>query len=194
MNNPDRISESLKTIFLVKILKFFYVDPGSRMEKIRIWDGKKSDPGITSRIRNIGFCRHRFNPDRQIRQLSKSRMSVATLSATGTRRRPGWDGSWAAFPLQPASPGASWTCSRPSSCRSSGKLEFKQFNWIWILVGLLESFGSKSISKKQCCGSMTFWGRSGFADPCLWLMDPDPGSGPCYFRHWPSRCQQKLIF
>jgi hypothetical protein len=28
----------------------------------------------------------------------------------------------------------------------------------------------------QCCGSTTFWGGSGSgsADPCLWLMDPDP--------------------
>ncbi len=26
----------------------------------------------------------------------------------------------------------------------------------------------------QCCGSMTFWCGSGSADPCLWLMDPDP--------------------
>ncbi len=28
----------------------------------------------------------------------------------------------------------------------------------------------------QCSGSMTFWGGSGSgsADPCLWLMDPDP--------------------
>ncbi len=26
---------------------------------------------------------------------------------------------------------------------------------------------------KQYCGSMTFWGGSGSADPCLWLMDPD---------------------
>ncbi len=34
------------------------------------------------------------------------------------------------------------------------------------------------------------------ADPCLWLMDrdPDPGSGSCYFCHWPSRCQQKTNF
>jgi hypothetical protein len=30
------------------------------------------------------------------------------------------------------------------------------------------------ISVVQCCGSMTFWGGSGSADPCLWLMDPDP--------------------
>jgi hypothetical protein len=28
MNNPDHISESLETIFLVKMLKFFYADPG----------------------------------------------------------------------------------------------------------------------------------------------------------------------
>jgi hypothetical protein len=28
-NNPDHISESLKTIFWVKILKFFDADPGS---------------------------------------------------------------------------------------------------------------------------------------------------------------------
>ncbi len=51
---------------------------------------------------------------------------------------------------------------------------------------------------------MTFWGGSGSgsADPCLWLMDPvsdpdsdpDPGSGSFYFRHWPSRCQQKTNF
>jgi hypothetical protein len=45
MNNPDHISERLKNNFWVKILKFFDVDPGSRMEKIRIRDGKKSDPG-----------------------------------------------------------------------------------------------------------------------------------------------------
>jgi hypothetical protein len=29
MNNPDHISESLETIFWVKILKFFDADPGS---------------------------------------------------------------------------------------------------------------------------------------------------------------------
>jgi hypothetical protein len=34
MNNPDHISESLETIFWVKILKFFDADPGE----------KKSDP------------------------------------------------------------------------------------------------------------------------------------------------------
>ncbi len=45
------------------------------------------------------------------------------------------------------------------------------------------------------CGS-----GSGSADSCLWLMDPvsdsdlDPGSRSYYFRHWPSRCQQKTNF
>ncbi len=38
MNNPDHISESLSTIFRIKILKFFDADPGSGMEKIRIRD------------------------------------------------------------------------------------------------------------------------------------------------------------
>jgi hypothetical protein len=48
MNIPDHISESLETIFWVKILKFFdadadkgiflTLDPGSGMEKIRIGD------------------------------------------------------------------------------------------------------------------------------------------------------------
>ncbi len=41
MNNPDHISESLETIFWFEILKFFDADPGSRMEKIRIWDPGK---------------------------------------------------------------------------------------------------------------------------------------------------------
>jgi hypothetical protein len=38
MNNPDHIFGSLKTIFGVKILQFFAVDPGSGMEKILIRD------------------------------------------------------------------------------------------------------------------------------------------------------------
>jgi hypothetical protein len=31
MNYPDHISESLETMFCVKILKFFVADPGSRI-------------------------------------------------------------------------------------------------------------------------------------------------------------------
>jgi hypothetical protein len=33
MNNPDHISESLETVFWVKILKFFNADLGTGMEK-----------------------------------------------------------------------------------------------------------------------------------------------------------------
>ncbi len=35
MNNPDHISESLETIFWVKILKFFVADPGWEKSGIR---------------------------------------------------------------------------------------------------------------------------------------------------------------
>jgi hypothetical protein len=45
MKNLDHISESSKTFFWVKILKFFDWDPGSGKEKIRIWDAKNLDPG-----------------------------------------------------------------------------------------------------------------------------------------------------
>ncbi len=87
--------------------------------------------------------------------------------------------------LKTASRNALWTAFRS---RSSGMF-----------------FTSRSNKEKfkrclQCCGSMTFWGGSGSgsADPCLWLMDPDsdpdPESGSFYFRHWPSRCQQKTNF
>ncbi len=44
MNNRDHISESLETIFWVKILKFFDADPGSGMEKNSDPGWKKSDP------------------------------------------------------------------------------------------------------------------------------------------------------
>jgi hypothetical protein len=53
MNNPDHISESLETIFWVKILKFFDVDPG--MEKILIRDGKNSDPGRNTAKTPLSF-------------------------------------------------------------------------------------------------------------------------------------------
>jgi hypothetical protein len=38
MKNPDHISESLETIFWVKILEFIDTESGSGLEKIRIWD------------------------------------------------------------------------------------------------------------------------------------------------------------
>ncbi len=47
MNNPDHISESQKTIFWVKILKFFDANPGFGMEKFGsgLRDGMNSYPG-----------------------------------------------------------------------------------------------------------------------------------------------------
>jgi hypothetical protein len=52
MENPDHISESCETIFLVKILKFFDRHPGSRIRDGKnsnlgsgIQDGKNLDPG-----------------------------------------------------------------------------------------------------------------------------------------------------
>ncbi len=60
-------------------------------------------------------------------------------------------------------------------------------------------YGSESADPcllKQCCGSMTFWRRSGSgsgsADPCLWLMDPDPD--PAIFSSLTFRMPIKNIF
>ncbi len=57
MNNPESYFRELKKNFGVNILKFFDADPGSGMEKIRIRDGKSSDPGsgINIRVRNTDF-------------------------------------------------------------------------------------------------------------------------------------------
>jgi hypothetical protein len=46
MNNLDHISESLETVFGVKILKFFEADPGSGMEKNLDPGWKKLGPGM----------------------------------------------------------------------------------------------------------------------------------------------------
>ncbi len=54
------------------------------------------------------------------------------------------------------------------------------------VIPLSQKFNASRLCSNQCCGSMTFWCESGSADPCLWLMDPDP-----HFHHWPSRRQQK---
>jgi hypothetical protein len=50
MHNPDHISERLETIVWVKILKFFDADPGSGMEKIRLWD---KHPGSETLLRRL---------------------------------------------------------------------------------------------------------------------------------------------
>jgi hypothetical protein len=45
IKNPDHISESLETIFWVKILQLFDADPGWETYGSRIQDGKNSHPG-----------------------------------------------------------------------------------------------------------------------------------------------------
>ncbi len=46
MNNPDHISETLETIFWVKILKFFDADPGWKKFGSGIRDRKNPGSGI----------------------------------------------------------------------------------------------------------------------------------------------------
>ncbi len=79
MNNPDHISESLKNYFLgLKYLKYLM---WIRDRKKRIQDGKKSDTGYTSRIRNTAENRdcplkwHRADP------LFWAQMALASLVA-----------------------------------------------------------------------------------------------------------------
>jgi hypothetical protein len=57
MNNPDHISESLETIFWVKILKFFDADP-TGMEKVRSRERKKFGSGIN--ILDLQHCYYVF--------------------------------------------------------------------------------------------------------------------------------------
>jgi hypothetical protein len=45
INNPDNISESVKTGFCVKIFKFFDADRGRKKFVSGARDGKNSDPG-----------------------------------------------------------------------------------------------------------------------------------------------------
>jgi hypothetical protein len=58
MNNPDHISESLETIFGLNYLNSLMriPDPGSGMERIRIRDGKNSDPGSGINIPHPQHC------------------------------------------------------------------------------------------------------------------------------------------
>ncbi len=58
MNNPDHISESLETIFWVKILKFFDADPGWKKCGSGIRDEKNLYPGSGMNIRNPQHCLH----------------------------------------------------------------------------------------------------------------------------------------
>ncbi len=63
---------------------------------------------------------------------------------------------------------------------------------IRIRLRILQT-SSKNSKKTSVPDPWHFGSGFGSSDPCFWLMDPDPdpGSGSCYFRHWPSTCQQK---
>ncbi len=47
-------------------------------------------------------------------------------------------------------------------------------------------------STHQCCRSVTFW--YGSADPCLWIMDPDPALDPAIFVFDHLDANRKLFF
>ncbi len=46
-------------------------------------------------------------------------------------------------------------------------------HWLQGKEEILQFYCSQ-LSYEQCSGSMQFWDGSGSADPCLWLLDPDP--------------------
>jgi hypothetical protein len=54
---PESYFLELRNHFLGYILKLFDADPGSGIEKNRIWDGKKSDPGSGINIPNPQLCK-----------------------------------------------------------------------------------------------------------------------------------------
>jgi hypothetical protein len=56
LSGSYRISESLITIFWVKILKFFDADPGWKKFESGIRDGKNSDPGSGINIPDSQYC------------------------------------------------------------------------------------------------------------------------------------------
>ncbi len=84
----------------------------------------------------------------------------------------------------------------------------------WLPVSSLSCYhNTVPINKVYCCcfalQGKSIWAQSFFckvgssvADPWNFGVDPDldrvympltNGYGSCYFRHWPSRCQQKTI-
>jgi hypothetical protein len=65
MNNPDHISESLETIFWVKILKFFDADLGWNKIRIRYPGWKKFGSGINIPV-NTAFVFDYRTPHRDL--------------------------------------------------------------------------------------------------------------------------------
>jgi hypothetical protein len=81
MNNPDHISESLETIFGVKIHKFFDADPGSGIKKFgsAIHIEKKSDPGSGINTPDPQHCAT-YSTTIKFNKVTKSLSSASTTS------------------------------------------------------------------------------------------------------------------
>jgi hypothetical protein len=90
MNNPDHISESLETIFWVKILKCFDADPGSGMENIRIRDKHPGSARLPNYIYYFILC------------LELTRVGEAEAAAALTPRRLSKRSDTSEWPLTPS--------------------------------------------------------------------------------------------
>jgi hypothetical protein len=60
---------------------------------------------------------------------------------------------------------------------------------LWLVSIVLSDF---CLTFGQCCVSVTFWYRSGYADMCLWPMDLDPDQA--IFGLDPQDANKKLSF
>ncbi len=109
------------------------------------------------------------------------------------RRRKGWwDGGWertrARHVRQVASghqnPAPGTACQSHSPVKrvtvEACYRTYLLFNSFFKGTAVLCKLAVRLSIRHQCSGSMTFWrgSGSGSADPCLWLMDPDPDSAP----------------
>jgi hypothetical protein len=117
MNNLDHISKSLETIFGVKNLRFFHVDPP-------IWDGKISDPGW----KKVGFRSGISIPDPQQEELFffEGRHCVSnTLFQINVLEKTTRD-----YVLFCSSAETSCcVCGPPSQCPRTGESEVFFFEW-----------------------------------------------------------------
>ncbi len=86
---------------------------------------------------------------------------------------------WASFYPQPSDPSSvSAMSDLLSMCRNLYSQLASSYRWAEPpFLHTTEKESHRTISKNQCCGSMTFWCGSGKADPYLWLNGSGSGSG-----------------
>ena len=89
--------------------------------------------------------------------------------------------------------GASQTGFRIAARRGSAPAPVQRGRSSGRLGDCAGGCGEPGGAGEQCCGSMTFWcgSGSGSADPCLWIMDPDPA---IFVIDLQDACQQKKNF